>query len=244
MSKRLRFFLGHFAISAALTFASVVWIFNIWYPMPLASAIGVTEIFLMLICIDMIVGPLLGWMVYKEHKASLKFDLGIVIFIQICAFFYGFYSITEGRPVWLVYNVDRFEVIRANELIMDKIEQASPNYQNPSWWKPQFVGVKFSQNIEQKNQDMFEEILAGISIAQRPERYVPLEQVSSQIQQRSQNLNALLDFNEKADVDNTLKKYPAANAWVPLKANHQDMVVLINKDQAKVIKIVNLKPWS
>lgn len=38
---------------------------------------------------------------------------------------------------------------------------------------------------------MFEELLGGVSLAQRPERYVSLAQVKLQIQKRAQNLNEL-----------------------------------------------------
>ena len=244
MSKRLRFFLWHISISFALAVLSVIWVFNVWYPTSLASAVGVTSLFFMLIAIDIILGPLLGWIVYKENKKSLKFDLVVVFLIQFGALVYGIYSIAEGRPIWLAYNVDRFEVVRANELILDKMDQVQPQYQQVSLWKPQFVGVQFSNNIEQKNQDMFEEVLAGISIAQRPERYVPLEKVKTQIQQRSQSLAQLNNFNNQVDVNKILKKYPEANAWVPLQANHQDMVVLLHKETANIIKIVDLRPWS
>ena len=51
-------------------------VFFIWYPSPLATAVGVTYIFLMLLVIDVILGPLLGLLVYKEG-ALLHKDLKI-----------------------------------------------------------------------------------------------------------------------------------------------------------------------
>ena len=59
----------------------------------------------MLLAIDVILGPLLGLLVYKEGKKSLKFDLSVIILIQIAALCYGVFSIEQGRPAWLVYNV-------------------------------------------------------------------------------------------------------------------------------------------
>ena len=60
---------------------------------------------------------------------------------------------------------------------------------------------------------------------------------------RSQSLSQLNQYNTYNDVQRILIKYPNANAWVPLKANAIDMVVLINKDTAEIIKIVDLRPW-
>lgn len=93
MSKRLKFFLGHLSISFFIALLVVSLVFFIWYPSPLANAVGVTHIFLMLLAIDVIIGPLLGLLVYKERKKSLKFDLSVIIIIQIAALCYGIFSI-------------------------------------------------------------------------------------------------------------------------------------------------------
>ena len=244
MSKRLKFFLSHLLLSFLIALFVAGLVFFVWYPSPLATAVGVTHIFLMLLVIDVILGPLLGLLVYKEGKKTLKFDLSVIIFIQIIALCYGVFSIEQGRPAWLVYNVDRFEVVRNNEIITDHIEQAQPKYQQPSWLKPQFVAVEFARDSQIRQKEMFAEVLAGISIAQRPERYVSFSQAKTQLQQHAQSLSTLKQLNDPARVDQLLKQYPEATAWVPLKANAVDMVVLLNKKKAEVIKIVDLRPWK
>ncbi|MEE9903564.1 MAG: TfpX/TfpZ family type IV pilin accessory protein [Acinetobacter haemolyticus] len=244
MSKRLKFFLSHLSISVMIALIVVGLVFFVWYPMPLAEAVRVTDIFLMLLVIDVIVGPILGWIVYKEGKKTLKMDLSIIILLQLSALFYGIYSIGQGRPVWLAYTIDRFEVVRNNEIIEDHIAQALPQYQQPSWFKPQFVGVAFAKDSKTRSDDMFTEVLGGISIAQKPERYVPLIKVKHQIQQRAQNLELLKQFNDQQSVEKILAKHPQADAFVPLKATAVDMTVLINKEKGEVVKIVDLRPWK
>ena len=91
---------------------------------------------------------------------------------------------------------------------------------------------------------MFAEVLGGISIAQRPERYIELTQVKTQIQQRALPLAELEQYNSKTEVEKTLEKYPNADAWLPLKANTVDMVVLVNKESASITKVVDLRPWQ
>ena len=243
MSKRLKFFLRHLLLSLLIVFLVVGLTFFIWYPSPLATAVGVTHIFFMLLVIDVILGPLLGLLVYKEGKKTLKFDLSIIILIQIAALCYGVFSIEQGRPAWIVYYVDGFELVRKNELVDSNIQQAQSQFQKPSWFKPQYVATEFAQDTQQRNDEMFAEVLGGISIAQRPERYVKLTQAITQIQQRALPLVELQRYNPKTDVEKTLAKYPKADAWLPLKANAVDMVVLVNKETAEVIKIVDLRPW-
>lgn len=244
MNKRLIFFLSHFSISILVALVIIAWVFLIWYPQPLAQAVGVTHIFLMMVVIDMVLGPILGFFVYKEGKKTLKFDLAVIILIQLSALGYGLYSIAQGRPVWLVYNVDRFELVRNNEIIDTNIQKVQAQFRNPSWFKPKFAAVQIAKNSEERSNNMFEELLGGVSLAQRPERYVGLAQVKPQIQKLAQNLNELEKYNSKQQVKTVLKKYPSADAWVPLKANAIDMVVLMNKSSAQVVKIVDLRPWK
>ncbi len=66
----------------------------------------------------------------------------------------------------------------------------------------------------------------------------------AQIQKRAQNLALLQQYNEPSLVEKTLSKYPQADAFVPLKANAVDMTVLIHKETAQVVKIVDLRPWK
>jgi len=244
MLKPIKFFFGHLAISIGIALAIIAWVFLVWYPQPLAQAVGVTHIFLMMVAVDVVLGPVLGLLVYKEGKKTLKFDLTVIILIQLSALVYGLFSIAQGRPAWLVYSVDRFELVRQNEIIDANSQKAQALFQYPSWLKPQFAAVELAKDAKQRNEDMFTEVLEGISLAQRPERYVVLVQVKLQIQQRAQNLKELEKYNSKQEVENVLKKYPKADAWVPLKANAIDMVVLMNKSSAQVVKIVDLRPWK
>ena len=81
MSKRLKFFLSHLFISFLIALLVIGLVFFVWYPSPLAIAVGVMHIFLMLLAIDVIVGPVLGLLVYKKGKKTLKFDLSV---IRVC----------------------------------------------------------------------------------------------------------------------------------------------------------------
>lgn len=244
MSKRLRFFVRHMAASVCIALLVLGLVYGLWYPSPLAQAVGVTHIFLMLLAIDVILGPILGFVVYKESKKTLKFDLSVIILIQIAALVFGVYNIAQARPAWVVFHVDRFELVRKNDLILENIDQAQPQFQQVSWTGPQFAAVKSAVSTQQRQNDMFTEVLGGISLAQQPDRYVELNQAKNQIRKRALPLIELEQYNSKTEVKKTIAKYPKANAWLPLKANAIDMVVLVNKESASIIKIVDLRPWE
>jgi hypothetical protein len=244
MSKRLKFFLSHLLISFLIALLIVSLVFFIWYPFPLATAVGVTHIFLMLLIIDVILGPLLGLLVYKEGKKSLKFDLGVIILLQISALLFGVYSIAQGRPAWLVFNVDRFELVRQNEIIDQHMQDTDSQYKSAPWLGPEYVSIAQSSTFKQRQEDMFLEVLGGISLAQQSGRYKSLSYANQKIKLKALNLKELEKYNNQIEVLKLLTKYPRANAYLPLKANVVDMTVLVNKDTAEIVKIVDLRPWK
>lgn len=244
MSPRLKFFLSHMFISLLIAFCIILVVFFIWYPTPLAEAVGVTHIFLMLIAIDVIIGPLLGLFVFKEGKKTLKMDLGIIILVQFIALVYGVYNLAVGRPVWIVQNGDRFELVRNNDIIIDHINQAKEQYQKPSWINPQYVAVNSGDSIEERNKILFEALTTGISSSMRPELYMPLGENKLDIQNKAHDIKELNNFNDKKQVQKVLLKYPEASGWFPLSAINKDMTVLIDKKSGKIIQIVDLRPWK
>lgn len=244
MSKRLKFFLGHLLISLAIAFFVMGFVFLVWYPSPLATAVGVTHIFLMLLVVDVILGPLLGLLVYKEGKKTLKIDLTVVILIQIAALCYGLYSIAQARPVWIAFNNDKFELVRSNEIKTSQAKQVQLEFQTPTWLRAKFVGIKQADTPEEQQIEQMGAMLNGISLAQYPERYIPLEQVKSQIINKTHNLSELDKWNSHKGVQNTLKLYPEATAWLALETYGVPMVVLVNKEKGEVVKIVDLRPWN
>lgn len=244
MNPRLKFFFKHLSCSLLIALIVVGIVFFVWYPTPLASAVGVTNIFWMLLIIDVILGPVLGFIVYKVGKKTLKLDLMVIISIQILAFIYGIYSLEQGRPAWIVYSVDRFELIRKNDLIKNNIQQALPEFQKVPILHPKFATLEFAKDISKRNDDMFAEVFTRISLSQRPELYMSFDLVQIVKQARWKSIRELKSYNDPSLVDKILVNYSNANAYYPLKANAVDMVVLIDKEKAEVIKIVDLRPWN
>ena len=242
MSARIKAFLVHGLVSIIIALLSMGLVYFIWYPAPLAVATGVMHIFLLMLCIDVVIGPLLTLLVYKTGKKTLKLDLTIICLLQLAALTYGLFTVYQGKPAWLVYNADRFDLVRINEIDLRKVEKALPEYQNVSFLFPNWVAAVPPKNVNERNAITFEAVFSGVDVAQRPELYVDLGQAKKQIQSHVIALKELDKYNAKMDVTQILAQYPEATGFVPLKANAVDMVVLINKEKGEVVKIVDLRP--
>ncbi|MGR3978322.1 type IV pilin accessory protein [Acinetobacter sp. 1207_04] len=232
MTKRIHFFLGHLSSSVIAALIILTLVFFVWYPAPLAQAEGVTHIFLLLIAIDVIVGPLLTLLVYKEGKKTLKMDLSVIIVMQVMALSYGMYSIIQSRPVWIAQNGDIFQLVRANVVDKANQNQAKPEYQHNGWFKPQWVAV---DETNSKYESYGEQTLV-------PNLYTNLSHANTRIIRNSQPLATLNQFNDPREVQKILQQYPIATTWMPLRTTDLGVTVLVDA-QGAVVKVVNLRPW-
>lgn len=242
MSKRIRFFLGHLLVSILIALCLSVIVFYYWYPSPLAKAVGVTQLFCMLVIIDVIIGPLFGLLVYKEGKKTLKFDLATVIVLQIAALGYGFYTIGQGRPAWIVYNNLSFVVVKNSDIEPKYLQKAETKFQQPSWLHPNIVAIQSIYTSQQKQSLDSLSQERNNAINRHPAYYTDIENVKVRLQMNAYPISMLEQYNDKQRVLDILHNYPNADAWLPLSAPVQDMVILINKEKGEVVKIVDLRP--
>ena len=83
LSKRMKFFLSHFSLSLFIAILALFLVFIFWYLFPLSKAVGVTSLLIMMLMVDVIVGPIFGFIVYKEDKKDPKTGLGHYYFDSV-----------------------------------------------------------------------------------------------------------------------------------------------------------------
>ncbi|WP_339413880.1 TfpX/TfpZ family type IV pilin accessory protein [Pseudomonas sp. EA_35y_Pfl2_R5] len=242
MPLRFKAFFIHLSLSAVLAVPAVLLVFKLWYPAPLHVAVGVTKIFLLLLLVDVVLGPLLTLLVYKPGKKTLVLDLTVIAMLQLSALCYGLWVVAEGRPAWLVFNSDRFDLVRVLDIDGRKLSSALPEYRSPPQFGPRWVAAVSPVDAAARNELMFEAGLGGSDLPQRPDLYRPLVDVQDEIRQRSRSISGLQDFNSVEDVQAVTREWPAAGSWLPLMAG-VPMVVLLHKESYEVLAVVDLRPW-
>ena len=88
---RLRFAVTHFLISAAVVGTFVAFVLFVLYPSPLSWLEGVTLVLLLVIAVDLCLGPLLTAIVSSPLKPrrELVRDLTAIGVVQLAALGYG-----------------------------------------------------------------------------------------------------------------------------------------------------------
>ena len=206
----------------------------------MGEAVGVTNILVLMLAVDVVIGPLLTFVIFDRRKKSLRIDLLLIIALQLLAFFYGMYAVAQGRPAWIVFNVDRFDIVRAYEIDNREVDFVHEDFKFAPWFGPKWVAAILPDDAKERAKLLQESLSGGADLAQRPKYYVSLDVVKPKIMERVKKPYDLLLFNNKNIITNFSDI--SVFGWLPLMANHTPMVVIVDKLTGE-LKIVPLRPW-
>lgn len=164
--------LFHLLISAAVATVLFLLAWFVIYPAPMFVAIGGHEVFLLLIGIDVILGPLLTLVVFKSGKRTLKFDLVVIAAMQIAALVYGVSQIYEARPVFVAALGSKFQVIQATELAYQNIQKSGKPL---PMFGPVWVGTTAPTNRFDREEVKDVTDRAGGGVGHFPQFHTPIE---------------------------------------------------------------------
>lgn len=239
----------HLGVSIFVVLVLGILLLTTWYPPNFARAAGGLYLILILASVDACIGPLLTMIVFKVGKPGLKFDLTVIILLQLAAMGYGLYSIYWARPVFLVFAVDRFELINASEISKKALTESKyPEYRTLSLMGPVTVAIRRPNDPEERKKMLFELIPQGLDYKNFPKYYVPYTEMMQ---------DALLKAKAPADwkpndpkahsaLAEYLRDYKLTESQIkllPLAAKKTDQTVLIYSDSGKIQGILNVDPW-
>lgn len=249
LADRLRAAGIHVLISATIAALAAILVFTVWYPGALASAAGVTVIFLILLGVDIALGPLVTLIVFNKRKPELKRDLAIVGAIQLAALLYGLHAVYLARPAFVVFALDRFDLVLATDLDEKKLSAATvPAYRDQPHWGPTTVAARLPDQLAERNALMFGSVSGGDDLQHLPKYYRPYAESASTVAKLSKPLDKLIEFNKehKAAVDALIAKYREQKievGFIPLRAKAKDMAVIVRRSNGDIAEIADLRPW-
>lgn len=240
---------SHLLGSSLVALCSAALVFLVWYPGPLASATGVIGIFLILLTVDVALGPLITLIVFNPAKKELKRDLLIVLLLQVVALLYGLHAVFIARPVYRVFSVDRFELVYANDLTNAKLQKATdPHFKMPPVLGPETIYARRPETSKERIDIAMGAMAGGDDVAQLPQFYAPYSEAKALVLKRLQPLEKLNDVNKdrRTDVDALIRKYagrPGGVGYLPTRGKVQDLTVIVARDSAAVLESLDLNPW-
>ncbi|MES2073378.1 MAG: TfpX/TfpZ family type IV pilin accessory protein [Pseudomonadota bacterium] len=246
---RFHAFGWHLLISIAVALLSSSLVFLLWYPGLLALASGVRDIFLLLLLVDVTLGPVITLIIFNPQKKELKYDLMIVAAVQLAALLYGLHTVYVARPAYMVFTLDRFDLVYANlisEKNLDKVTKAE--FQSLPLFGPKVVAVRRPDDIKAQNEILFGSLSGGDDLPQMPQYYIPYAELKADVIKRTQTLTELKNLNKDKSsiVDALVAKYASTKidvGYLPLKGKAKDLVVIVDRQTGEILEMADLAPW-
>lgn len=182
----------HLLVSVLVAAMAAGLVFGVWFPYPYRELVGGRELFLIVVAVDVVCGPLLTLVLFNHLKSrrELTLDLSLVALIQLAALLYGLHSVTQARPVYLAFEVDRFRAVTKADVQHDKLRPEMGGLHVIGWGGPTVIGVRTPKD----NQEMMQSLdlsLGGIDPSERPEWWVPYGEVRSRVLSRARPISQL-----------------------------------------------------
>ena len=230
----------HLAGSLVVAAFAAALVFLLWYPYPYRELAGGRELFLLIVAVDVVCGPLLTMVLFNRAKprSELWRDLGFVAVIQLVALGYGLFTVWQARPLFLAQELDRFKVVMAADVDSAALASLASSLKPSLISGPFVVALREPLDSKERNKVMFESIKGGRDYAERPEFYLPYEGANAlKSLKRAKPLSAFLEkYPEQKDAAEKLavdKKADLAQwVYLPVVAR-QDWVAVLDK-QAQI----------
>jgi hypothetical protein len=244
---RARLFAQRFAATGTLLLLAFVVIRFMWFPDGYFQIFGIAKLFLILVAVNLVVGPGLSTLLYKPGKRGLRFDLIVVACIEIAILGVAMHEILERRPVFTVFAVDRFEAVTVSEVDTDSLRNSQLVL--PHGLMPRLIYAELPTDMDVMSRLIDETVILGMQdIDRRPEFWKPYGQGMSFIKGAAKPLSALSSLNDvRAE---SIKRWLArqelsANDYVylPIQGRTADGMIILHADIGYPVDVLAIDVW-
>lgn len=242
---RLRAAVVHLLLSLAVAALAALLVFAVWYPMPYRQISGGRDLFLLVVAVDVAIGPLITLAVFDRRKprAELVRDMAVVAALQLAALGYGLFTVAQARPAVVALEGDRLRVVRAIDLAGADFSGAPPALARLSWTGPQLLATRRPDASERL--DAIDRGLAGEDVGMRPKFWLPPEQTGAALARAAKPFGPLLQRQpaRAAEVREAIAAtgLPAEQVgYLPLLARQTDWSALVDRRSGAVVGFVNI----
>lgn len=241
----------HFGISTVIAALVVGLMMLVWYPGPLFTAMGGHTLVMILIAVDVVLGPLITLVIFNPKKARhlIRFDLAVIGLVQAAALSYGVYIVSQVRPAFVVFTVDRFDLVAVSDLEPKALAMGSrPEYREIHWGGPRVVGANPPQDADTQMEVIMSAAAGGRDVQHFPRFYVPYENLASIAASKALPVERLRKAHPESAkaIDATLARLGRTldnTRYLPLKARAHDYSVLVDAKSGAILGYVEINPW-
>jgi hypothetical protein len=186
MKFRLKALLIHLISSATVLTLILGGLYLGWYRWPGWYLTDVTKVVLVMIAVDVVLGPTLTFVIANKAKPrrELVRDLGVIVVIQLCALTYGSLSLWNGRPLYYAFSENVLQQVQAYDI--DSEEAKLGREQNPTlaphWYSlPRWIWAPLPQDADTRQKIVTSAVTGGDDVISMPKYYRHWEDGSAEL---------------------------------------------------------------
>ncbi len=235
MSPALRASGLHLLAGTLLAAALLVPMLMVWYPQPLFDAAGTGRLPVFVAFLATALAPF----VFRSRRrlgAAIQLAVlagcGLALYVQ--------------RPVYLVFTVDRFDLVLARDIHPTDLAKASrEDFKRRPLGAPQYVAALPPSDPAEVQCILAAALDGGKDLQAYPQYYVPYAQEAKNALRRAKPLDAVFARDPA-----TMESYLAATGrakesikFLPLRARKRDGVVLLDSKSGLPLEVLLVDPW-
>ena len=196
---RISAFSIHLGISLIIFAFLAYLVLMVWYPGLFFDSDGGWQGMRIIIAVDLVLGPLLTLIVYKQGKPKLKMDLTMVAVFQIACLIAGTWVVYSERPIAMVYVDGRFASMSADSYRDAGMEV--PDLSELPGKYPKWVSVSLPTDVEDLAAVRREAQKAGRPLNTFANLYEPFEPLADAVVGASYQLDSLRKRDREGALD-------------------------------------------
>lgn len=236
----------HLLISAAVAGALVAFMLTVWYPWPLFDLAGGSGLMLILVGVDVVLGPLITLIIFRAGKKGLRFDLALIAALQLAALLYGVHAVYAVRPVYLAFTIDRFNLVTALDLDPADLQRpADEQFRKLPLGRPRYVAAILPQAPAERERILMSGVTGGKDLHQLPQYYRPYETHARDALAKAKPLSKLNERNPKVvgEFLASSGRKSESVVYLPLVARHGDGAVLMDSVSGAPVGMLKIDAW-
>jgi hypothetical protein len=170
-----------------------------WYRWPGWYLSGVIHVIVVMVGVDIVLGPLLTLIVANSKKSvrELSRDIGIIVTVQLIALGYGTTALWSGRPLYYAFSADCLEIVQASEIdaTATKTQQLELA---PHWYSlPRWIWAPLPKDSDEAQKIVAGAIQGGTDVTGLPQYYKSWDQGLKELKLQLKKVDEIRYFSKK-----------------------------------------------
>jgi hypothetical protein len=251
MRFRLKLFSLHLLSSATVLTLILGSLYLGWYRWPGWYLTDVTRVIVVLVCVDVVLGPTLTFIIANQKKSrrELTRDIGIIVAVQLCALTFGSVQLWNGRPLYYAFSENVLQLVQAYDI--DPSEAKFGREQNPGlaphWYSlPRWIWAPLPQDPDERKKIFGAAISGGDDVISMPRYFKRWEEGLPSLRGQLKKVDNVAYFakSEKKKLKNKMRAAGMADDQsdtIPLTGRGHPLLAVIDPASLKITAVFNAK---